>query len=227
MKCMRIISKTIFSNSPLHATEEIETKKISYWLEKLFNQKRDNEKGVLRNRIKTQVSVPSEISSDNLGMRQTTEEKGLEEAVKSHAGKAEKNRQAVEDMVNNSNRILLRVFSVFPLDLFPSSIIVEETRLTIIHRQLFSSQAYSVDIKNISNVFIDTGILFSQLTIVSDTFVENQVVIDKLWKKEAIFIRRIVEGLRMFVDKDIDTTGYKTEELIDKLRELSTTGIVL
>jgi hypothetical protein len=104
---------------------------------------------------------------------------------------------------------------------------VEETRLTIIHRQLFSSQAYSVDIKNISNVFIDTGILFSQLTIVSDTFAENQVVIDKLWKKEAIFIRRIVEGLRMFVDKDIDTTGYKTEELIDKLRELSTTGIVL
>jgi hypothetical protein len=224
---MRIISKTIFSNSPLHTTEEIETKKISYWLEKLFNQKRDNEKGVLRNRIKTQVSVPSEISSDNLGMRQATEEKGLEEAVKSHAGKAEKNRQAVEDMVNNSNRILLRIFSVFPLDLFPSSIIVEETRLTIIHRQLFSSQAYSVDIKNISNVFIDTGILFSQLTIVSDTFAENQVVIDKLWKKEAIFIRRIVGVLRMFVDKDIDTTGYKTEELIDKLRELSTTGIVL
>jgi hypothetical protein len=48
-----------------------------------------------------------------------------------------------------------------------------------------------------------------------------------LWKKEAIFIRRIIEGLRMFVDKDIDTTGYKREELIDKLRELSTTGIAL
>jgi hypothetical protein len=224
---MRIISKTIFSNSPLRTTEEIETKKISYWLEKLFNQKRNGEKGVLRERIQTQVGPPNEISSENPEMGQTTEEKGLEEAVKSHAGKAEENRQAVEDMVNNSNRVLLRISSVFPLDLFPSSIIVEETRLTIIHRQLFSSQAYSVDIKNISNVFIDTGILFSQLTIVSDTFVENQIVIDKLWKKEAIFIRRIIEGLRMFVDKDIDTTGYKREELIDKLRELSTTGIAL
>jgi len=224
---MRIISKTIFSNSPLRTTEEIETKKISYWLEKLFNQKRDNEKGVLIDRTKTRVSAPNEISSENPEMAQTTEEKGREEAVKSLAGKAEKNRQAIEDMVNNSNRVLLRVSSVFPLDLFPSSIIAEETRLTIIHRQLFSSQAYSVDIKNISNVFIDTGILFSQLTIVSDTFVENQIVIDKLWKKEAIFIRRIIEGLRMFVDKDIDTTGYKREELINKLRELSTTGIAL
>jgi len=224
---MRIISKTIFSNSPLHATEEIETKKISYWLEKLFNQKRNNEKGVLRDQTKTQASVPNEISSDNPEMGQTTEEKGLEEAVKSHAGKAEKNRQAVEDMVNNSNRILLRASSVFPLDLFPSSIIVEETRLTIIHRQLFASQAYSVDIKNIANVFIDTGILFSQLTIVSDTFAKNQIILNKLWKKDAIFIRRIIEGLRMFVDKDVDTTGYKTEELINKLRELSTTGIAL
>ena len=227
---MGIISKTIFSNSPLHTsekTEEIETKKISYWLEKLFNQKRDKEKGVLREETKTQVSVPNQVSSDAQKDEQTSEEKGLEDAVKSHAGKAETNRQAVEDMVNNSNRVLLRISSVFPWDFFPTSIIVEETRLTIIHRQLFSSQAYSVDIKNISNIFIDSSILFSQLTIVSATFAKNQIVVGRLWKKEAIFIRRIIEGLRMFVNKDIDTTGYKTEELIDKLRELSTTKIVL
>ena len=216
---MRILSKTIFSNSPLRTTEEIETKKISYWLEKLFNQAKDKGKIVLEEQPKTQTDDPK--------TEQTSEEKGLAEAVKSHAGKAEKNRQAVEDMVNNSNRILVKISSVFPLEFFPTSIIVEETRLTIIHRQLFSSQVHSVDIKNISNIFIDTSILFSQLTIVSNTFAENQIVIDRLWKKEAIFIRRIIEGLRMFVNKDIDTTGYEREELINKLRELSTTGIVL
>lgn len=223
---MRIISRTIFSNSPLRTTEEIETKKTSYWLERLFNQKKYKEKADLVGQIKTQVSAPNQTSLDTQ-VEQTSEEKGLEEAVKDHAGKVERNRQAIEDMVNNSNRILLKISSVFPWDLFPSSIIVEETRVTIIHRQLFSSQAYSVDIKNISNIFIDTSILFSQLTIVSDTFAENQIVVDRLWKKEAVFIRRIIEGLRMFVDKDIDTTGYKREELINKLRELSTTKIVL
>ena len=67
----------------------------------------------------------------------------------------------------------------------------------------------------------------AKLVIVSDTFAENQIVIDRLWKKEAIFIRRIIEGLRMFLDKNIDTTGYKVEDLVRKLRELSTTGIVL
>lgn len=184
-----------------------ESQKVSYWLEKLFNQEQDKQ--------------------DNILGQKTLTEKGSDQAVKDHASKAEQNRQSIKDMVSNSNRILMRASSVFPWDLFPSSIIVEETRVTIIHRQLFSSQVSCVDIKNISNIFVNTSILFAQLTIVSDTFAQNQIVINRLWKKEAIYIRRIIEGLRMFINKDIDTTGYKIDELISKLRELSTTGIVL
>ena len=207
------------------SSQQSESQKISYWLEKLFNQKRDKEKGVLREGIATKVGTPTIISSD-FKEEQTTEEKGLEEAIKNHSGKAEENRQAVEDMVSNSNRVLLKVSSVFPWDFFPNSIIVEETRLTIINRQLLSSQVHSVDIKNISNIFIDTSILFSQLTIVSDTFTRNQMTINKLWKKEAILMRRIIEGLRMFIERDIDTTGYEVKELISKLKELSTTKVI-
>lgn len=229
-------SKTIFSNSPLPpTTETIETKKTSYWLEKLFSQREkrvedeNQEKFANRQRALPSSTKPSGIETvlQTQAEKQTSEKKGLEEAVKNYAGKAETNRQAVEDMVNNSNRILLKISSVFPWDFFPTSIIAEETRLTIIHRQLLSSQAYSVDIKNISNIFIDTSILFAQLTIVSSTFAQNQIIISRLWKKEAIFMRRIIEGLRMFVDKDIDTTTYEVKELINKLRELSTTGIIL
>lgn len=216
---MRSLFKTIL---PIRSQDRpSESQKISYWLEKLFNQTRDKQRTELKEGITTEIDNPSMLAPD-INREQTPEEKGIEEAVKNHAGKAEENRQAVEDMVNNSNRILLKISSVFPWDFFPTSIIVEETRLTITHRQLFSSQVHSVDIKSISNIFIDTSILFSQLTIVSDTFAKNQIKIDRLWKKEAIFIRRIIEGLRMFVDKEIDTTGYKKEELINKLRELST-----
>ena len=48
----------------------------------------------------------------------------------------------------------------------------------------------------------------------------------KLRKKEADQARRIIEGLRMFIEKDIDTSKYTTKELIDKLDELSTTETV-
>lgn len=223
---MRIRSKTLFSNSSLATTDEIEKKRVSFWLEKLFNQSKGKEKKYLREGTTTRISpILTPLNTQEIVL--TSEEKGVEKAVTNHAGRAEENRQAIEDMVNNSNRILIKISSVFPWDFFPTTIALEETRLTITHRQLFSSQVHSVDIKNISNIFIDNSILFSQLTIVSNTFIENQMIVDRLWKKEAIFIRRMIEGLRMFIEKDIDTTGYSRQELIDKLRELSTTKIVL
>lgn len=169
--------------------------------------------------------LSSQLNTNDHNTDLTPEEKGIEKEIMNHAGKAEKNRQAIKDMVSNSNRIILSISSVFPLDFFPNNIIVEEKRLTIVSRQFFSTQTHSVDIKNITNIFIDTGILFAQLTIVSDTFTQNQIVIKNLWKKEAIFMRRIIEGLRMFVEKDIDTTSFGVDELINKLKELNTTKI--
>lgn len=213
----RIMCSFIKASLPISYKNQSESQKISFWLEELINRSGYKENGIPSTQAKIQLSAQG----------QTSEEKGLEEAIKDRADKAEKNRQAVEDMVSNSNRILLRISSIFPWDIFPSTVILEETRLTIIHRQLFSSQVHSIDIKNISNIFIDTGILSAQLTIVSATFAQNQIIIKRLWKNDAILMRRIIEGLRMFVEKEVDTTSYKVEELRDKLKALSTRGIIL
>ncbi len=63
--------------------------------------------------------------------------------------------------------------------------------------------------------------------IISDTFLKNEIQVDRLWKKDAIFVRRIIEGLRMFEKEKIDTFAYEVEELLSKLKELSTTKIVM
>lgn len=221
---MKMTVNKVFSIIPRNLNTMSESNKVSYWLEKLFNQRKDKDRKDLEKGKREKNK--DEILPPNLEEQKNLEEKGQAEAIKNRANKTEKNRQAVEDMVNNSNRVLLKVSTVFPLDWFPSTIIVEETRITIIHRQLFSSQTHSVDVKNISNIFVDSGIIFSQLSIVSDTFVENQITINKLWKKDAILLRRIIEGLRMFVNRDIDTTDYTVKELVGKLKELSTTKII-
>lgn len=229
---MRILSKNIFSRDSVSAPDAESRKGSRYWLRKLYSRVpgRTETSHAVQIETNTTPSI-TEASIDSPGtvqeIVQKAEVKGFEEAVTSQAGKAERNRQAVEDMVANSNRIITRVSTVFPWDFFPSSIIVEEKRITIIHRQLFSSQVHSIDIKNISNVFINTGILFAQLTFISATFAQNEIVINMLWKEDAIELRRIIEGLRLFISKDIDTTGYEVQELINKLKELSTRKIVL
>lgn len=137
------------------------------------------------------------------------------------------NNRAVDKLVKKSNRILISIRShALPVDLFPDIVNVEEGRITIINRHLLSSEVHSVDIKNISNIFINRTFLFAQLVIISKTFEENEIKIRNLKTAEAIMVRRIVEGLRVFEAKQIDTSGFSVEQLVAKLKELSTTEIV-
>jgi hypothetical protein len=105
--------------------------------------------------------------------------------------------------------------------------VVEEGRVTIVRRKFLTSEVHSVDIRNIANVLLNTTYFFSQLVIISKTFEENEIKIRSLRNSEAIYVRRIIEGLRTFNSKQIDTSSYSTPELLSKLEELSTTEIVL
>ena len=137
-------------------------------------------------------------------------------------------KKLVAGLVKKSNRILASIRTHrFLFDFFPDTINVEEERITIIARNFFaSSQVHSVDIKDISNVFINLAPFFAQLVIISKTYEENEIKIKNLRKDEAVFVRRIIEGLRIFQNNKIDTSNYTKKELIAKLQELSTTEIV-
>ena len=137
------------------------------------------------------------------------------------------NNRAIANLIKKSNRILVSISShAFPIDIFPDTINVEEGRITVINRHLLSSEIHSVDVKDIANVFINRNIFFAQLVIISKTFEDNEVRIRNLYPNEAVFTRRIIEGLRIFMNKQIETAGYTKNELIAKLEELSTTEIV-
>jgi len=151
-----------------------------------------------------------------------------QELTESADKKKSEDRRTVADLVKKSNRILLSISShMFPFDLFPDTINVEEGRITIITRTFFlSSRVHSVDIKDVSNIFVNVAPFFAQLVIISKTFEENEIRIKNLRKDEAVFARRIIEGLRIFVNKGIDTSNYSIADLLAKLQELSTTKIV-
>lgn len=135
----------------------------------------------------------------------------------------------VAGLVRKSNRILASIRThKFPLDFFPDIITLEEGRINVIVRNFFfSSQVYSVDLKNIANVIINTAPFFAQLVIVSKTFTENEIHINNLWINDAIYIRRLIEGLRVLDSKQINTSVYTKRDLIDKLEDLSSTDIVI
>jgi len=207
-------SHTLFPRPNDSPPQRNESAKISYWLEKLFNQEEQ--------RNKNHAQQIPQVGIDEA----STEESGREKAVVEHFKKVGEDEHKLDDMMTKSNRVIVSISSMFPWDIFPSTINVEETRITVIKRQLFSSQVHSVDIKSISNVFIDTSLFFTTLTIISSTFEANKIKIMRLRKKQAILVRRAIEGLRLLAEQDIDTSQYSIEELLNKLKELSTTKTV-
>jgi hypothetical protein len=155
----------------------------------------------------------------------------LESEMEKESKAADKQRRnenrTVENLVRKSNRILFSISShAFPIDLFPNTINIEEGRITIINRHFLSSEIHSVDIRNISNIFINNTLFFSQLVIISKTYEENEIRVRNLRTTEAIYARRIIEGLRVFESNQIDTSHYSKAGLISRLEELSKTKIV-
>ena len=182
---------------------------MTVWPEKIYTQREVD--GLLK---KGQDSFPSRARQIEKEGLTADKRKRLE-------------NKTVAGLVKKSNRILVSISSsAFPFDIFPDTINVEEGRITIINRHLLSSEVHSVDIKDISNIFINRTFLFAQLVIISKTFEQNNIKIRNLVPKQAIFARRIIEGLRIFENKQIDTSNYTKEELIAKLEELSRTEIV-
>lgn len=176
-------------------------------------------------KLYTQLEVNALLEKDNNGRSYL--EKEIKKETQAENKVKRLNNTAVDNLIKKSNRILISMSShAFPFDLFPDVINVEEERITIISRHLFSSVVHSVDIKDISNIFINRSFLFSQLVFVSKTFERNEVKMKNLRTKEAVFVRRIIEGLRVFIDNDIDTYNFTKEELIGKLEKLSKTEIV-
>ncbi len=192
-------------------TQGSEQKKNSFWLAKLHTQQ------------------TSGTVYQNQDVSHAPESIGPQDAVQSISKQKTIDKRTLETLITKSNRILVSISSHrFPFDFSPTTINIEEARVTIINRGYFySSQVHSIDIKDITNIFINTSYYFAQLVIISRTFSENNIEVNFLWKNEAIRMRRIIEGLRMFKDNKVDTSKYTQSELLRSLEKFSTTEIVM
>lgn len=132
--------------------------------------------------------------------------------------------ERLDRLVEKSQKILLKITTVFPFTLFPDDVIIDPQKVNIIKREFFfSERIHSVFIRDISDVFIDTSIIFAGLRIIDRGFTENSIDINFLWRDEAIKARRIIQGLVVAHRQGIEMDKIETVNLIKKLEELGKT----
>jgi len=204
-------------------------KNANYWLNRIHDRAGKKTQSV-KDLVERIMILEQNHIDDSLNSSETTytdrsekspKAKGLEQHAKEVTIKIESDKSKLDELVRKSNRCIISISSVFPWNIFPNTIDVEESRVTFIFRQLFTSQSHSVDIKDISNIFIESGFFFATMQIVSRTYIQNDIKIEYLKKTDAYRAKDIIEGLRTFVQNDINTSNYEINELVGKLKELN------
>lgn len=125
------------------------------------------------------------------------------------------------NLVTKSKSVLFRAKTVFPFTLFPDTLIIDRTKITIVHSQFFLSESIiSINIEDILNVNINSGPIFSTLTIGGRFFTQNKIVLEYLFKNQAIKAQKIISGLILVKKKGISLKNIPNDKLIPSLKEI-------
>lgn len=132
-------------------------------------------------------------------------------------------QERFDSMIEHSNEVLATARTVMlPNNLFTDTVTVDRTKVTITQRTFFwSSNAVSIRIEDMLNISVGLGPFFGSLKISSRVMNStDHFDINFFWRKDAIYLKHIIQGYMITVHNNIDTSKLSQQELIAKLLEL-------
>lgn len=112
------------------------------------------------------------------------------------------------------NRVLLTIRAVFPFDLFPDVLIIDENKVNVyIHDFFFNKDVRSFSYKDIQFVEIVTSVIFASLQIKVFGFPNDNIIINYLKKDDARRARRMIQGLMDGTKGNVDFSQLSTQDL--------------
>lgn len=142
------------------------------------------------------------------------------------AVKRAKARDDVTAKVGASQEILTTAKTVFPFTLFPDTVSIDRTNLTIAHRVFYRvASIITIKVEDILNITPNVGPFLGSLRITT-TFVDSAspYTVNYLRRDDALKISRIVKGYKMSRERKIDTSQLSKEELVKLLNRLARDG---
>jgi hypothetical protein len=134
----------------------------------------------------------------------------------------QKTAEELAEAIGTSQDVLVRAQTVFPFTIFPTTIAMDRTKISITERDFFKAgEVLSIRIEDILNITANVGPFLGSVTISTRFFnPEKPYVVNKLSRKDALRIKRIVQGYLTARQQNIDCSNLPTRELAVMLDEL-------
>lgn len=126
-------------------------------------------------------------------------------------------------LVRKSANTLLTISSVFPFELFPDVLIIDENKVGIIHRNSwFSEHVHSVFIEDVTEVSVEKNMFLATLRVVDGRNLRFplEYVIRKLNIREALEARKLIEGLVVAKRQKIDLSKVDIKKVISQMENI-------
>jgi len=197
------------------ALPPLDNKKLSKKPKKRFSEQMEKE----RQRFEKN-SIP-ENTKDSL------EIEGKEDAMRKYAKEEQENLQRLKTITQRHEIEILRAKSVWPFTLFPDTLVIDTTKVTIVRKQLFATEyVATVPLKDLSDVNIQTVLFLGTLLIKympqSNTPGMNEPVnirIPNLSRGDAIKAKNILKGALVAKAEEIDIAKLPPEEVVKVLEK--------
>ncbi|CAN5185736.1 hypothetical protein BH09PAT2_BH09PAT2_07180 [soil metagenome] len=120
-----------------------------------------------------------------------------------------------------SQQILFKAKSVFPFELFPDEIIIDENKIDIISKLFFQSQqVFSIPLSNVSAASSIVGLFMGSLSIEIKGLEQNPPVLKNLRRQDAIKARRMINGLVTAYKQGIDLKKLDLTQMTNELEQI-------
>ncbi|HEX8762178.1 MAG TPA: hypothetical protein VF733_00270 [Candidatus Saccharimonadales bacterium] len=138
-------------------------------------------------------------------------------------------KKELRQAIGGAHEVLMRATTVFPFVLFPDTITIDRTKLTITHRWFFRvAEVIPIRIEDVLNVTANVGPFFGCIKIVTRFFEstgkDNHYEIKYLTRADALRIKHIMQGYIIATQKQIDSSALSTKELATLLVKLGEGG---
>lgn len=150
---------------------------------------------------------------------------GYREAIKDIIKEEAKQRQKFTQLIQQASTILFKIKTVFPFQVFPTTLTIDPQKITVKFKEFFSSdEIKSIPIKNISHIHVDCGPIFANMHIVDQGIMSDETIVEipYLKKEEAMKARRIIQGLIIAHKQNVDILKLSDGE--DLTRNLEQIG---
>lgn len=137
----------------------------------------------------------------------------------------EQKRQAANELIQvigDAHETLVSATTVFPFTLFPDTLSIDRTKLTITHRDFFrTAEVLSIRIEDILNITATVGPFFGSVKISTRFYdPDKPYTVDMFTRADALRIKRITQGYLIARRNKVDCSALSTRELTQLLDEL-------